>query len=190
MSIKVIEVLTVSCRYIWLIDPGKVIEHEFTWRQVPGVEADDVIGTLAVRSVDAGYKVIFWSYSGETFSFLKSKIFEKHGRMSLVHDWFFNSCDWIDKSEIYNLLREISFDQDSNYQFDFGLGIHLQEAKSDALMVTVASSKHKLKSCIVKYKNSRTDCLVFLSLLTFFYWNLSIIINVYIYLLNSWVLAC
>uniref|UniRef100_A0A2N9HWL3 5'-3' exonuclease alpha-helical arch N-terminal domain-containing protein n=1 Tax=Fagus sylvatica TaxID=28930 RepID=A0A2N9HWL3_FAGSY len=27
--------------------------------EVPGVEADDVIGTLAARSVDAGYKVIF-----------------------------------------------------------------------------------------------------------------------------------
>lgn len=26
---------------------------------MPGVEADDVIGTLAVRSVDAGFKVIF-----------------------------------------------------------------------------------------------------------------------------------
>jgi 5'-3' exonuclease len=35
-----------------------VIDHEFTQRQVPGVEADDVIGTLAARSVDAGYKVI------------------------------------------------------------------------------------------------------------------------------------
>ncbi|GMY32325.1 DNA polymerase I [Fagus crenata] len=27
--------------------------------EVPGVEADDGIGTLAARSVDAGYKVIF-----------------------------------------------------------------------------------------------------------------------------------
>ncbi|KAK3001072.1 hypothetical protein RJ639_020288 [Escallonia herrerae] len=26
--------------------------------EVPGVEADDVIGTLALRSVDAGYKVV------------------------------------------------------------------------------------------------------------------------------------
>lgn len=28
-------------------------------KQVPGVEADDVIGTLALRSVDAGYKVCY-----------------------------------------------------------------------------------------------------------------------------------
>jgi 5'-3' exonuclease len=39
-----------------------VIDHEFTQRQVPGVEADDVIGTLAARSVDDGYKVIICSY--------------------------------------------------------------------------------------------------------------------------------
>lgn len=36
--------------------------------QVPGVEADDVIGTLAVKSVDAGYKVyskaLFFKESG------------------------------------------------------------------------------------------------------------------------------
>ena len=36
-----------------------VADHEYTPRQVPGVEADDVIGTLAVRSVDAGYKMMF-----------------------------------------------------------------------------------------------------------------------------------
>lgn len=36
-----------------------VIDHKFTQGQVPGVEADDVIGTLAVRSVDDGYKVMF-----------------------------------------------------------------------------------------------------------------------------------
>ncbi|CAK9171218.1 unnamed protein product [Ilex paraguariensis] len=29
---------------------------EFNLKQVPGVEADDVIGTLAARSVDAGFK--------------------------------------------------------------------------------------------------------------------------------------
>ncbi|RLN15810.1 hypothetical protein C2845_PM02G08450 [Panicum miliaceum] len=28
-----------------------------SWEKVPGVEADDVIGTLAVNSVSAGYKV-------------------------------------------------------------------------------------------------------------------------------------
>jgi 5'-3' exonuclease len=31
------------------------------WRQVPGVEADDVIGTLAVNSVKDGFKVIIWA---------------------------------------------------------------------------------------------------------------------------------
>lgn len=35
--------------------------NKFTQKQVPGVEADDVIGTLSVRSVDAGYKVGFSS---------------------------------------------------------------------------------------------------------------------------------
>ncbi|KAK8681380.1 hypothetical protein V6N13_053784 [Hibiscus sabdariffa] len=30
--------------------------------EVPGVEADDVIGTLAARSVDAGFKVIFFRF--------------------------------------------------------------------------------------------------------------------------------
>lgn len=29
----------------------------FNLKQVPGVEADDVIGTLGVRSVNAGFKV-------------------------------------------------------------------------------------------------------------------------------------
>ena len=33
--------------------------NKFTEKQVPGVEADDVIGTLAVRSVGDGYKVGF-----------------------------------------------------------------------------------------------------------------------------------
>ena len=28
-------------------------------KQVPGVEADDVIGTLAIKSVASGYKVLF-----------------------------------------------------------------------------------------------------------------------------------
>ncbi|XP_022760816.1 uncharacterized protein LOC111307006 [Durio zibethinus] len=34
--------------------------------EVPGVEADDVIGTLAARSVDAGFKVIILSFFGKT----------------------------------------------------------------------------------------------------------------------------
>lgn len=70
----------------------------------------------------------------------------------MIHDRYFYSSDWFDALEIYNLLREISLDQNSNYQFDFCLGIHLQEAKSDTLMVTVlqlaSSNLWKLKSCI------------------------------------------
>jgi 5'-3' exonuclease len=31
--------------------------------EVPGVEADDVIGTLAMRSISAGFKVLIFSYS-------------------------------------------------------------------------------------------------------------------------------
>jgi 5'-3' exonuclease len=38
-----------------------VINYDFMWRQVPGVEADDVIGTLAVNSVKDGFKVIIWA---------------------------------------------------------------------------------------------------------------------------------
>lgn len=39
--------------------------YKFTQKQVPGVEADDVIGTLAVRSVGAGYKVSFQAIIGK-----------------------------------------------------------------------------------------------------------------------------
>lgn len=57
MSIKVIEVRFVEH---WVKDQSSKIArcqvHQFL-QQVPGVEADDVIGTLAVRSVDAGFKV-------------------------------------------------------------------------------------------------------------------------------------
>lgn len=36
-----------------------LIPYKLTQIQVPGVEADDVIGTLAVRSVNDGFKVDF-----------------------------------------------------------------------------------------------------------------------------------
>lgn len=66
MSIKVIEVIAIYHSFIWPVDPigilGIVIDRESTQRQVPGVEADDVIGTLAVRSADSGYKVTLWNY--------------------------------------------------------------------------------------------------------------------------------
>lgn len=78
MSIKVIEVIALHHSFIWLGNP--VGCGDWLWaarRQVPGVEADDVIGTLAVRSVDTGYKVKFWKetifeqkwHSGIMFSF-------------------------------------------------------------------------------------------------------------------------
>lgn len=34
-----------------------IVIFKFCQLQVPGVEADDVVGTLAVNSVSAGYKV-------------------------------------------------------------------------------------------------------------------------------------
>lgn len=43
------------CRHTNLLHP----------KQVPGVEADDVIGTLAKRSVDAGFKVISLAINAE-----------------------------------------------------------------------------------------------------------------------------
>ncbi|CAH9101443.1 unnamed protein product [Cuscuta europaea] len=52
--------------------------------EVPGVEADDVIGTLAVRSVDAGYKFLyleFWmSHRFATFSWMVSFGIEDFGK--------------------------------------------------------------------------------------------------------------
>lgn len=63
MSITVIEVIALYHSFVWLVAP--LVSSDWllsTQRQVPGVEADDVIGTLTVRSVDNGYKVIFANY--------------------------------------------------------------------------------------------------------------------------------
>lgn len=72
MSIKVIEVIAVYHRF-WL---SLVVDYSLIfWTQVPGVEADDVIGTLALRSVDAGYKVILWSFICERKKKFRDKIY-------------------------------------------------------------------------------------------------------------------
>ncbi|RVW34281.1 DNA polymerase I [Vitis vinifera] len=42
--------------------------------EVPGVEADDVIGTLSVRSVDAGYKVRVVSPDKDFFQILSPSL--------------------------------------------------------------------------------------------------------------------
>lgn len=63
MSVKVIEVSSYILQF-YIIDQLRflmVINYDFMWRQVPGVEADDVIGTLAVNSVKDGFKVIIWA---------------------------------------------------------------------------------------------------------------------------------
>jgi len=63
MSVKVIEVSSYILQFC-IIDQLRflmVINYDFMWRQVPGVEADDVIGTLAVNSVKDGFKVIIWA---------------------------------------------------------------------------------------------------------------------------------
>lgn len=63
MSVKVIEVSSYILQF-YIIDKLRflmVINYDFMWRQVPGVEADDVIGTLAVNSVKDGFKVIIWA---------------------------------------------------------------------------------------------------------------------------------
>lgn len=67
MSIKVIEVSSLfhaAERIHYLVEHVKNHRLMITQRQVPGVEADDVIGTLAARSVDAGFKVnnfnLYW----------------------------------------------------------------------------------------------------------------------------------
>lgn len=63
MSVKVIEVSGYILQF-YIIDQLRflmVINYDFMWRQVPGVEADDVIGTLAVNSVKDGFKVIIWA---------------------------------------------------------------------------------------------------------------------------------
>lgn len=56
--------------------------NKFTQKQVPGVEADDVIGTLSVRSVDAGYKVGFssnnWQKKMEEYAGNLTRIFPKN----------------------------------------------------------------------------------------------------------------
>lgn len=69
----------------------------FILKQVPGVEADDVIGTLAVRSVDAGFKVfslplfigsiIYWGWGGCLFSYICCKWLN----LSLLSGWY-HSC--------------------------------------------------------------------------------------------------
>ncbi|KAL5123616.1 DNA polymerase I, thermostable [Glycine soja] len=63
MSIKIIEA-SISGGFILLTD----------FKGVPGVEADDVIGTLALRSVDAGYKVRVVSPDKDFFQILSPSL--------------------------------------------------------------------------------------------------------------------
>lgn len=40
---------------------------------MPGVEADDVIGTLAMRSIGAGFKVLIYNYSSSIHCLFKAQ---------------------------------------------------------------------------------------------------------------------
>ncbi|RYQ83991.1 hypothetical protein Ahy_B10g102882 [Arachis hypogaea] len=96
MSIKVIEAST-CCRY----------------KLVPGVEADDVIGTLALRNVNAGYKVRVVSPDKDFFQILSPslrllRIAPRGDHMTYQYEGVI-SDKWIRANKMFRFLEMVSF---------------------------------------------------------------------------------